>query len=185
VNIVATELVLIVEANGGQFVIDGEELVIRPGDAAMPVLEQLRAHKQAIVALLRSRTQPQAGHPEQDSEALLSEWMLERCAYRDHSWTLIAALQLDHARWCEDHGRPVCASRLAFVSALEAEGFTVTDGWCYGLLLSRTIRQPQQSQKETGIGYGNQPCKRTTARAVPKAPTAHQEETQGSTDCPH
>jgi hypothetical protein len=68
----ATELVLTVEANGGRFLIDGEELVIRPGNAAMPLLEELRANKAAIIALLRGRI----ANPDQDADEL-GLWLLE------------------------------------------------------------------------------------------------------------
>jgi hypothetical protein len=134
---VATELVLIVEANGGRFLVDGEELVIRPGDAAMPLLEELRANKAAIIALLQSRTEQEANF-EQEME--LGLWLLDRCVFRDHSWGGVAALHLDRSRWCADHGWPKPGSRRAFVTALQAEGFAVTtDGLCYGLLLREDL----------------------------------------------
>ena len=139
----ALELIHIIEARGGQFLIAGEQLGIQPGDVATPLLEQLRANKAAIIALLRSRT----AKPEQDVDEL-GLWLLDRCCFRDRSWTLIAALHLDHARWCKDHERPVPASRRAFERALQAEGFTVTDGWCYGLLFKADVlaMEPKKSK---------------------------------------
>lgn len=130
----AQELIHIVEARGGQLRIHGSYLVVAPEEAALPIMDSLRAHKSAIVALLQSRDQQQV-EPELDSDALLSEWMLERCAFRDRSWTAIAALHLDCAQWRANYRRDVCASRGAFVAALETEGFIVTDGWVYGLML--------------------------------------------------
>lgn len=73
---VASELVSFIEGNGGQFLIDGEEPVIRPGCIALKVLEALREHKLAIIALLQSRsctTDPV-------DDLLDGEWMLEECA---------------------------------------------------------------------------------------------------------
>ena len=137
----ATELVLTVEANGGQFLIDGEDLVIRPRDAAMPLLEQLRVNKAAIIALLRSRTT----RPEHEADEL-GLWLLDRCIFRDHRWTPIAALHLDCSQWRADHGKPMHASRRPFVAALEAEGFAVTDGWCYGLLLKEGLKGHEKFQ---------------------------------------
>ena len=70
----------------------------------------------------------------------LGLWLLNRCAFRDRSWTDIAALQRDCSGWCAAHRWPMPASRRAFVDALQAEGFTVTaDGWCYGLLLKEDL----------------------------------------------
>jgi hypothetical protein len=137
-----TELVRAVEANGGQFLIDGEELVIRPGFAAMPVLEELRANKAAIIALLRSRT----AKPKHEVDEL-GLWLLDRCIFRDRSWTPIAALYLDCSQWRADHRHPMHASRRAFVDALRAQGFTVTtDGLCSGLLLKKDWKRHEAFQ---------------------------------------
>ena len=97
-------------------------------------LEELRAHKAEILALLRRRT----AKPEEDADEL-SLWLLDRCVFRDRSWTAIGSLHLDCAQWRANHRRDVCASRRTFVDALRAEGFTVTDGWCYGLLLKEDL----------------------------------------------
>jgi hypothetical protein len=97
----ATELVLTVEALGGRFLVDGAELVIRPGDAAMPLLKELRANKLAIIAFLQSRTEQQ---PDPDNDGL-GLCLLDRCLFRDHSWSGVAPLHLDRSRWCAEHGR--------------------------------------------------------------------------------
>lgn len=74
-------------------------------------------------------------------------WMLARCVYRDRCWGGVGALHLDLARWCADHGRPVLASRRAFVAALQAEGFEVTaDGFVYGLMLARDLEVYERYQ---------------------------------------
>ena len=51
----ALELIRTVEANGGCLRIDGEYLVIAPGEAAAPVMEELRQHKAELMAELARR----------------------------------------------------------------------------------------------------------------------------------
>jgi hypothetical protein len=51
----ALELIRTVEANGGCFRVDGEYLVIAPGEAATPVMEELRQLKPEIIELLARR----------------------------------------------------------------------------------------------------------------------------------
>jgi hypothetical protein len=57
----ALELIRAVEANGGRFRIDGEYLVIAPGEAAAPVMEELRRHKAELLAELARRPAMPAG----------------------------------------------------------------------------------------------------------------------------
>lgn len=122
----------IVESRGGRFILDGAQVYIEPEEAALPLVESLRAHKLEIRALLLQSREQQAD----DNEALLSEWMLDRLVFRDHCYGGIGALHLDLARWCADHSRPMPVSRRAFERALQTEGFTVTDdGLVYGLIL--------------------------------------------------
>jgi len=51
----ALELIRTVEANGGCFRVDGEYMVIAPGEAATPVMEELRQLKPEIIELLARR----------------------------------------------------------------------------------------------------------------------------------
>jgi len=51
----ALELIRTVEANGGCFRVDGEYLVIAPGEAATPVMEEVRQLKPEIIELLARR----------------------------------------------------------------------------------------------------------------------------------
>ena len=51
----ALELIRTVEANGGHFRVDGEDLVISPAKAAAPVLEELRQYKPEIIELIAQR----------------------------------------------------------------------------------------------------------------------------------
>ncbi len=57
----ALELIRSVEANGGRFRVDGEYLVIAPGEAAAPVMEELREHKAELMAELARRPAMPAG----------------------------------------------------------------------------------------------------------------------------
>ncbi|MGO9325223.1 MAG: hypothetical protein ACLP07_11740 [Terracidiphilus sp.] len=57
----ALELIRTVEANGGHFRVDGEYLVIAPGEAAAPVMEELRQHKSELLAELARRPAMPAG----------------------------------------------------------------------------------------------------------------------------
>jgi hypothetical protein len=57
----ALELIRIVEAKGGQLRVEDGWLVIAPGDAAEPVMEELRQHKPEIIELLAQRPVMPAG----------------------------------------------------------------------------------------------------------------------------
>jgi hypothetical protein len=131
----AQELIRIVESRGGRLTIEGEKLVIEPGNAAAPVMEELRANKPEIIALLQSRID-QETESAPDGDSLPGDWLLERCVYRDRWRGGVGCLYLDAAQWCAEHGRAVPASRRAFVKELQAEGFQVTsDGLVAGLIL--------------------------------------------------
>ena len=126
----ANELIRGIESIGGEIWVEGADLLIRPEDAAEPVLEELQRHKAEIVALLQSRVAVPL------DDLLNGEWLLERCVYCDRWWGGIGALYLSLSRWLAERGKPVPASRLAFVTALQTEGFQVTsDGLVYGLIL--------------------------------------------------
>ena len=133
----ALELIQTIEANGGRFRVDGEYLVIAPGKAAAPVIDELRQHKSEIIGLLQDRHDMPLEDPLDDGWGL---WLLERCVYRDHCWGGAGALYLDLAHWCVAHGRPVPASRRAFVTALQTEGVQVTSAdLVYGLILKADL----------------------------------------------
>jgi hypothetical protein len=161
----AFELIRAVEANGGQLRVDGGYLVIAPGRAAALVMEGLRERKPEIVALLQSRTE-QETEPAPDSDAL-GLWMLARCVYRDRCWDGLGALHLNHARWCADCGRPVPASRRAFVAAIQAQGFEVTaDGFVYGLILAEDWEAHERYQAAP-VGSGQPSRERLDAQPYP------------------
>src|SRR3569833_2820147 len=51
----ALELIQMVEANGGQFRIDGEDLLVAPKDAGERLVDELLRHKSEIIDLLQKR----------------------------------------------------------------------------------------------------------------------------------
>jgi hypothetical protein len=57
----ALELIRTVEANGGHLRVDGEYLVIAPGEAAASVIDELRQHKAELMAELARRPAMPAG----------------------------------------------------------------------------------------------------------------------------
>jgi hypothetical protein len=137
----ATELVRKVEANGGCFVVEGDYLVVYPSEVGEALVEELRKHKPEIIDLLLTRT---ASSEEAKIDEEWGLWLLEQCFYVDGWWGGASCLFLDLARWLAERGRPVPASRLAFVTALQAEGFQVSDGLVYGLILKEDwLAHPQ------------------------------------------
>ncbi len=155
----ALDLIRKVEANGGHLRVDGEYRVIAPGEAAAPVMEELREHKAEIIGLLQSQPDLPAITPIDDGWGL---WLLERCVYRDRWWGGAGALCLDLARWRADHGQPVPASRRAFVTALQTEGFQVTsDGLVYGLVLKADLEAHERFQTAPNPAKTPVPARRT------------------------
>ena len=128
----AFALVCAIEAGGGQLAVEGRSLVISPRSVGEPLVEQLRAHKQAIMTLLRKRAE---GTHSSAVEAM-GDWMLNRCIFRDDCWFAIGVLQVDLAEWCNRRGLVVLASRRIFTDALSREGFCIESGFVYGLGLS-------------------------------------------------
>ena len=138
----AAELIEEIESIGGEIWVEGTELVISPGDAAMPVLEELREHKPEIIALLQSRTS------DRNDDLLSGEWMLEHCAYDDRCWSGVSVLFFSLAQWRVERGQPIPISRQAFVASLLDEGFRVTsDGLVSGLILRTDLGAHQAFQK--------------------------------------
>jgi hypothetical protein len=122
----AQELVTFIESRGGVLTVEGNKLFVDPEEAGLPVLESLRIYRPDIIALIKSR-------PADDALGL---WLLDRCVFDDRCAGGTGGLYLDFARWCASRGWPAPASRLAFVKALQADGFTMTPAelW-HGLIL--------------------------------------------------
>ena len=141
----ALKLIQRIESSGGQIRVEDGCLVIAPATAAAPVIEELRQYKTELIALLQSRTEQETESAPDDP--LPGEWLLEQCAFKDDWWGGLGCLHLACSRWCADHGRPVPASRRAFVAALQAEGFAVTtDGLVYGLMLAEDWEAHERAQ---------------------------------------
>jgi hypothetical protein len=129
----AAQLIEMVEANGGRFMIDGDLLGVEPETAILPVLEEVRRSKFEIIKLLQCREEvsEEAALDEQD----LCLWLLERCVFHDRWWGGIASLYVDNARWRAGRGHAVLYSRHAFEAALTEQGFNVEYGLVEGLVL--------------------------------------------------
>ena len=63
-------------------------------------------------------------------------WLIDRCVYRDRTWTAIWALHRDFTSWRAERWQPIPTSQKSFEAALVEEGFYVEDGFCYGLIPS-------------------------------------------------
>jgi hypothetical protein len=146
----AVELIQAVKANGGQIRVEGDCLVIAPGEAAAPVMDELRQHKAEIIGLLESGSIQPDDPVEGPIDEGWGEWLLEQCAFRDRWWSGTGALYLSLARWCASHGRPAPASRAAFVTALQGEGFQVrrdgSDVLVVGLVLKADLEAFERFQ---------------------------------------
>lgn len=110
-------------------------------------MDELRQHKAEIIGLLESTSIPPHDPVEDPIDEGWGEWLLEQCSFRDRWWGGTGALYLSLARWCASHGRPAPASRAAFVTGLQGEGFQFTpDGFVYGLVLKADLEAYEQFQ---------------------------------------
>lgn len=112
----ALELIRAVEENGGQIAVDGEWLVIEPPTAAERLIDELRAHKTEIRALLEQRS---------TIHSHFADWLAERCmarAEKDDS-AGIGCMHVDFARWTSERGLLPPQSRRAFERLLLDSGF--------------------------------------------------------------
>lgn len=123
----ALQVILTVENHGGTLTVEGENLVIVPASAGLPVLDSLRLHKPEIIALIQSRS---------TDDDVLGVWLLDRCCFDDRCASMPGALYLDFVRWCVSRSLPAPDSRQAFLKTLYKEGFvTTTAGYVHGLIL--------------------------------------------------
>jgi hypothetical protein len=129
----AIELIRTVEANGGRLSVEGDKLVIEPREAAEPLVDELRAHKAQIIALIQS--------PTHDPEAWMEDfhrWALDRCVYRDRCFGGIGALWSDFGEWAVGHSSVPCTRR-TFELLLTDFGFFFAEGMIYGLILKADL----------------------------------------------
>jgi hypothetical protein len=132
----AGDLIHQVERMGGTLLVDGEWLVIRPKEAAAPLLEELRLHKAAIIRILRDRKSAQTPAPDKDS---LWDWLLERCVLCDQASSGLGPLHLDFARWCAAKSVSNPGTRDQFRELLCSEGFESTEHSTGEVMVPRLI----------------------------------------------
>ena len=88
----AMDVIRAVEENGGRLSVDGEWLVIEPSEAGVPVVEELRAHKAEIIALIQSDKWTGPCHDPAAWAEVFRRWMLDSCGARfrfmPEVWTL-------------------------------------------------------------------------------------------------
>ncbi len=125
----ALNLIRAVQVNGGRLTVEGDQLVIEPGEAAEPLVDELRAHKAQIIALIQS--------PAHDPEAWKEDfhhWSLDHCMYLDRCLGGIGTLCSDFGEWATGHSSVPC-TRQTFERLLTDAGFFFADGMVYGLIL--------------------------------------------------
>ena len=103
-------LIRAVEANGGYIRVDGEYLVIAPGDAAEPVIEELRQHKAEIIGLLQIVSFASGRHT--DVGSAFGFWsgvstVTAGGAERVRCTLTLFAGELTTGGPCQHHGRPL------------------------------------------------------------------------------
>ena len=123
----ALQLIEAVKAAGGWMRIEDGYLVIRPDSAALPILANLRQHKQEIIRLLESCP----GVSSSDSEEWLGpvreffvRWLDAACVLHPRAFGGVAALQIDFCEWLAAEGEAPCC-RATFVWLLEELGLLV------------------------------------------------------------
>ncbi len=123
----ALELIETVKAAGGSLRVESGYLVIRPESAALPVLDNLRQHKQEIIRLLEGC--PAASSPGSEEwlgpvRELFVRWLDASCALRQRAFGGVSALQIAFCEWLAAHGEAPCC-RETFVQLLEELGLLV------------------------------------------------------------
>jgi hypothetical protein len=115
----ATELVRAVEANGGHLRVDGVELVVRPGTAGRPVADELRRHKQAIIALVLERDAAVWQRP-------FEQWLNMACSFRPRDFAGFNCLFSSFIQWAGERDGATC-SRDVFSWMLAMHDFLVAE----------------------------------------------------------
>jgi hypothetical protein len=120
---VALVLIETVKANGGLMRVEGDSLVIAPDSAALPIVHELRQHKQEIIRLLQCRAVVPADDPDA-WRAPFIEWLDSTCARHPRVFGGISKLHLAYCEWEIVRGGVPC-DRETFVCLLEESGFLV------------------------------------------------------------
>lgn len=142
----ALELIEVVRANGGRMRVEGASLVIAPDTAGLPILDELRQHKEEIIRLLENSIT--VDDPD-EWRAPWVKWLDSTC----RSQTIFSAsLKKLHDSYCdwEIARNGVSCSLATFERLLEECGFLVV---CYkgvrlvdGLELKEDIRAHEEFQ---------------------------------------
>jgi hypothetical protein len=119
----ALDLIQTVEANGGQFRVDGGWLVITPEYAATSIVDELRRHKGEIIRLLETRQSISAHDPE-EWRAPFVAWLNSRCLNRPRWFSGVSCLHDDLCEW-EISRNGVPPDRPTFIRMLEECGYLV------------------------------------------------------------
>ena len=146
----ASELIQRVEGNGGQFRVDDGWLVIAPGEAAMPVIEELRKHKAAIIGVLESRNSPP--HDPAEWREPFARWLDSVCVRDPRCWGGVGCLHIAFCEWAVAQNDVPC-NRFTFECLLRELGFLLDEVAGVGLVSGLTFREDLESAglRPTGV----------------------------------
>lgn len=143
----ALELIRTVEANGGRLRIEGGSLVIAPDSAGLPIVAELRQHKQEIMRLIEHRREI----PVQDPEAWRADfvqWLDSECALYPRAFGGLASLHLAFCDW-ENARREVPCTRKTFAAMLFELGFLVGEVNGTALVSGLVLKEDVEATLET------------------------------------
>ncbi len=131
----ASELIAIIELRGGSLSVEGENLVIEPEDAGLPLLESLRAHKPEIIAALLNRSQPW--------RKSFDQWLNSSCIRRPRWFGGLTCLHLSFCEWQSARAADPC-NRETFIALLYECGYLIGEvegtALVSGLALKRDVQ---------------------------------------------
>ena len=136
----APQLVEMVKANGGRLWIEDGWLIVEPRQAGLPIVQELRAHKPEIVALLQGRCDSELDQDPAAWKEDFDKWKAESCIQREgpDDSTTVSALWVDFSEWTVAQESAPCM-RPTFERLLTDAGHWVADGMASGLLLAKLL----------------------------------------------
>lgn len=146
------EIVTTIEASGGSLWRDGDRLRYRLPESALPLVEELRAKKPDILALLQEREMP-----DHDPAAWAEDfhrWAMTRCRFKDRCFGETGALLSDFGEWATQHDS-VPMRRETFEALLRDQGFFFADGLVYGLILAEDLKPGCVLHPDVLLGDGS------------------------------
>ena len=117
----ALDLIQTVRRNGGHLQVEGGYLVIAPDSAGLPIVEDLRRHKQEIIRLLENGPVVPF-HDPAEWRAPFVEWLDSQCAFHQRAFGGLVCLHLAFCEWEQARGGVPCR-RETFVALLGELGF--------------------------------------------------------------